>query len=52
VTMSPPSRAWEISKALALRDVYVNELMPVHRSLEEFFMEITGTDPATGKEKS
>ena len=50
VTASP-SRAWEISKALALREVYINELMPVHRSLEEFFMEITGTDPTTGKEK-
>ena len=49
---APPSRAWEISRALAQRDVYVNELMPVHRSLEEFFMEITGTDPTTGKEKS
>jgi ABC-2 type transport system ATP-binding protein len=49
---APPSRAWEISQALAQRDVYINELMPVHRSLEEFFMEITGTDPATGKEKS
>jgi ABC-2 type transport system ATP-binding protein len=48
---APPSRAWEISRALAQRDVYVNELMPVHRSLEEFFMEITGTDPTTGKEK-
>jgi ABC-2 type transport system ATP-binding protein len=48
---APPSRAWEISKALALREVYINELMPVHRSLEEFFMEITGTDPTTGKEK-
>ena len=48
---APPSRAWEISRALAQRDVYINELMPVHRSLEEFFMEITGTDPATGKEK-
>ena len=48
---APPSRAWEISRALALREVYVNELMPVHRSLEEFFMEITGTDPATGKER-
>ncbi len=48
---APPARAWEISRALALREVYVNELMPVHRSLEEFFMEITGTDPATGKEK-
>jgi ABC-2 type transport system ATP-binding protein len=48
---APPARAWEISRALALREVYVNELMPVHRSLEEFFMEITGTDPTTGKEK-
>jgi ABC-2 type transport system ATP-binding protein len=48
---APPARAWEISRALAQRDVYVNELMPVHRSLEEFFMEITGTDPTTGKEK-
>ena len=46
-----PARAWEISRELAERDVYINELMPVHRSLEEFFMEITGTDPATGKEK-
>jgi len=45
-------RAWEISRALAQRDVYVNELTPVHRSLEEFFMEITGTDPTTGKERS
>src|SRR2546428_8504362 len=49
---APPERSWEISRALALREVYVNELMPVHRSLEEFFMEITGTDPATGKERS
>jgi len=45
-------RAWEISRALAQRDVYVSELSPVHRSLEEFFMEITGTDPTTGKERS
>jgi ABC-2 type transport system ATP-binding protein len=48
---APPARAWEISRALAEREVYVNELMPEHRSLEEFFMEITGTDPTTGKEK-
>jgi ABC-2 type transport system ATP-binding protein len=47
----PQDRAWEISRALAQREVYVNELTPVHRSLEEFFMEITGTDPTTGKEK-
>ena len=48
---APPARAWEISRTLAQREVYINELMPVHRSLEEFFMEITGTDPTTGKEK-
>jgi len=46
------SRAWELSRDLAVQQVYVNELVPVHRSLEEFFMEITGTDPATGKERS
>jgi ABC-type multidrug transport system ATPase subunit len=48
---APPARAWEISRSLAQRDVYINELVPVHPSLEEFFMEITGTDPTTGKEK-
>ena len=48
---APPARAWEISRTLTQREVYINELMPVHRSLEEFFMEITGTDPTTGKEK-
>ncbi|MDQ2912871.1 MAG: ABC transporter ATP-binding protein [Chloroflexota bacterium] len=52
VVTAPQARAWEISRALALREVYVNELTPVHRSLEEFFMDITGTDPATGKERS
>ena len=45
------ARAWELSRDLAVQQVYVNELVPVHRSLEEFFMEITGTDPATGKER-
>jgi ABC-type multidrug transport system ATPase subunit len=51
VVTGPQARAWEISRALAQRDVYIHELTPVHRSLEEFFMEITGTDPSTGKEK-
>jgi len=46
------ARAWELSRDLAVQQVYVNELVPVHRSLEEFFMEITGTDPTTGKERS
>jgi ABC-2 type transport system ATP-binding protein len=52
VVAAPQARAWEISRELALQQVYINELIPVHRSLEEFFMEITGTDPATGKERA
>ena len=46
---APKERAWELCRDLAARDVYVSELTPLHRSLEEFFMEITDTDPLTGK---
>jgi ABC-type multidrug transport system ATPase subunit len=49
---APKERMWEISRALADQSVYVKELIPVHRSLEEFFMEITGTDPTTGRERT
>lgn len=49
---APQARAWEISRALADRQIYVNELVPQHRTLEEFFMEITETDPATGRQRS
>jgi ABC-type multidrug transport system ATPase subunit len=52
VVTAPQTRAWEITRALAERQVYINELVPLHRSLEEFFMEITGTDPTTGREKT
>ena len=52
VVDAPADRSWEITRALSQRDVYVRELVPVHRSLEEFFMEITGTDPTTGRTKS
>jgi ABC-2 type transport system ATP-binding protein len=52
IVTAPQDRAWEISRALAQSGIYVNELVPLHRSLEEFFMEITGTDPTTGKERS
>ena len=45
-------RSWEISQALAQRGVHVSELTPLHRSLEEYFMEITETDPTTGRAKS
>jgi hypothetical protein len=47
---APQARAWEVARALGDRQIYVNELTPVHRTLEEFFMEITGTDPSTGRE--
>jgi ABC-type multidrug transport system ATPase subunit len=52
VVDAPAARAWEITRALSEKQVYVRELVPVHRSLEEFFMEITGTDPTTGRTKS
>jgi ABC-2 type transport system ATP-binding protein len=45
-------RAWEISRALGAQGVFVNELTPLHRTLEDFFMEITGTDPTTGRGRS
>lgn len=49
---APQARAWEAARALAERQIYVNELVPLHRTLEDFFMDITGTDPATGRERS
>ena len=52
IVTAPQERTWEITRALAEREVYVKELVPVHRSLEEFFMEITGTDPTTGRERT
>jgi ABC-2 type transport system ATP-binding protein len=52
IVTAPQARAWEVSRALAERQIYVNELVPQHRTLEEFFMEITETDPATGRQRS
>ena len=49
---APQARAWEVSRTLADRQIYVNELVPIHRTLEEFFMEITETDPTTGRQRS
>ena len=49
---APKERSWEISKILSERGVYLSELTPLRRSLEEFFMEITDTDPTTGRSKS
>ena len=52
VVAAPQARSWEIARALADRQIYVSELVPLHRTLEEFFMEITGTDPTTGRERT
>jgi ABC-type multidrug transport system ATPase subunit len=52
VVTAPQDRAWEITRALADQHVYLKELVPLHRSLEDFFMDITGTDPTTGRERS
>jgi ABC-2 type transport system ATP-binding protein len=48
---APQPRAWEAVRALAERQIYVHELVPLHRTLEDFFMDITGTDPTTGRER-
>ena len=48
---APAERVWEIGRDLAKRDIYLHELTPLHRSLEEFFMDVTGTDPTTGRTK-
>jgi ABC-2 type transport system ATP-binding protein len=49
VVTAPPERAAEISKALAEAGIYVTKLVPIRHTLESFFMEITGTDPTTGR---
>jgi ABC-2 type transport system ATP-binding protein len=51
VVTAPPIRAAEITKALAEAGIYVTKLVPIRHTLESYFMEITGTDPTTGKEK-
>ena len=49
VVTAPPARTAEITRALADAGIYVTKLVPIHRTLESFFMEITGTDPTTGR---
>ncbi len=49
VVTAPPERAAEITKALAEAGIYVTKLVPMRHTLESFFMEITGTDPTTGR---
>ena len=50
VVTAPGERAWEVTRALGAADIYVSELTPVHRSLEQYFMELTGSDPTTGRD--
>ncbi len=38
--------------AMEFSAIYIRELTPIHRSLEEFFMEVTNTDPETGRAKA
>ena len=49
VVTAPPARAAEITRALADAGLYVTKLVPIRHTLESFFMEITGTDPTTGR---
>jgi ABC-2 type transport system ATP-binding protein len=49
VVTAPPERAAEITRTLAEAGIYVTKLVPIRHTLESFFMEITGTDPTTGR---
>jgi ABC-2 type transport system ATP-binding protein len=49
IVTAPPERAGEITRALADAGIYVTKLVPIRHTLESFFMEITGTDPTTGR---
>jgi len=40
-------RAHEVTRALAAASIYLSELSPVERTLEEAFLELTHEDPAT-----
>lgn len=40
---APPDRAWELSAALAPRQIYLKEMVPVQASLEQYFLEVTGS---------
>ena len=43
---APPERAWELTRALAERQIYVKEISAVGRSLEQYFLDVT-SDPIT-----
>ncbi|HEX9494495.1 MAG TPA: ABC transporter ATP-binding protein [Candidatus Limnocylindria bacterium] len=52
VVTAPPDRAAQISRTLADAGIYVTKLVPIHKTLEEFFMDVTGTDLTTGRSLS
>ena len=49
IVTAPPVSTADITRTLAQAGIYVTKLVPIHRTLESFFMEITGTDPTTGR---
>jgi ABC-type multidrug transport system ATPase subunit len=50
VVTAPGERSWEVTRTLSEAEIYVSELSPIHRSLEQYFMELTGSDPTTGRD--
>ncbi len=46
VVEAPPEQAAAISRALAEKQIWLTELRPQENNLEDFFMEITGEEPA------
>jgi ABC-2 type transport system ATP-binding protein len=45
---APAARSAEISRALAAADIYLRRLEPLETSLEQYFLEVTGTPVAGG----
>lgn len=49
---SPPERSWELTKTLAEHGVAVKEMAPVEDSLERYFLEVTGDDSPSMRERA
>ena len=47
IVTADPERSWELTAALATRDVFVSELLAEETSLEEYFLQVTGEDEVT-----
>ena len=46
IVSAPPERSWELTPAFASHDIYVSEMNPIQKSLEWYFLEVTGDDEA------